>query len=97
MQTDYCSVLVVGKYSAKRAVQEALEKTGLGYMYVTSYCLTSFWGPGLGMLGRAEPPVEVVEVIGEGTAKGVPYICGPSQLATPCFCVSLVESRITRF
>jgi hypothetical protein len=69
-------VLSAGKYGAKRAVQDAVEKAGLGYMYVTSYCLTSFWGPGLGMLGRAEPPVEAVEVLGDGTAKGVPCIRG---------------------
>ncbi len=71
-----CVILVAGKYGAKRAVQEALEKTGLGHMYVTSYCLTSFWGPGLGMLGRAEPPVEAVEVLGDGTAKGESCIQG---------------------
>lgn len=90
-----------GKYGAKRAVQEALEKSGLGYTYVTSYCLTSFWGPGLGMLGRAEPPADVIEVVGDGTAKGMSHTpalhSGNGELGRfpPLTCVELFAGLST--
>jgi hypothetical protein len=83
------SVFFAGKYCTKRAVQEALEKSGLGYMYVTSYCLTSFWGPGLGMLGHAQPPVETVEVLGDGSAKGGFCLGGCIKLFRYCGAVLL--------
>jgi hypothetical protein len=62
-----------GKYAAKQAVQEELEKSGLGYMFVTSYCLTSCWVPGLGNMGQPCPPEDVVPIIGDGSAKGMSY------------------------
>lgn len=60
-----------GKYAAKQAVQEELEKSGLGYMFVTSYCLTSCWVPGLGNMGQPCPPEDVVPIIGDGSAKAI--------------------------